>query len=433
VGITHLQKKYRRNVLLILLVIYNIGISIYYLLVQFVSIFDTKAKAILTGQKRSIQILKNEQHHEVIWFHCASVGEFEQGYPLFNKLRNQYPNHEYLITFYSPSGYQFVREKYPTEWVLYLPKDTRKNMRFFIEKVNPSLVFVVKYEFWFHLLNELKKKEIPAFLLSGIFRENQLFFKPFVGTFFSSILKKFTHLFLQDISSFEILNSIKINQKTVSGDTRFDRVLENKKAPFVDEKIEQFIGDKKVFIAGSCWSEDVEVIQSIISHLPADWKIILAPHEMNTFKINWIKDSFQYYTSSSINVESKILIIDTMGLLSKVYRFSNLTYIGGGFGKGIHNILEPAVFEHPIFIGPNYQKFNEAKSLIQLGCVFSLSTKNEVPNLISKIILNPCKIDEIKLKMGRYIQENTNVSDRIMVLLNDEGYLNFLGNKKTCF
>ncbi len=422
-GITHLQKKYRRNVLLILLVIYNIGISIYYLLVQFVSIFDTKARAILTGQKRSLQILKNEQHHEVIWFHCASVGEFEQGYPLFNKLRNQYPNHEYLITFYSPSGYQFVREKYPAEWVLYLPKDTRKNMRFFIEKVNPSLVFVVKYEFWFHLLNELKKKEVPAFLLSGIFRENQLFFKPFVGAFFSSILKKFTHLFLQDVSSFEILNSIKINQKTVSGDTRFDRVLENKKATFVDEKIEQFIGDKKVFIAGSCWSEDVEVIQSIISHLPADWKIILAPHEMNTFKTNWIKDSFQYYTSSSINVESKILIIDTMGLLSKVYRFSNLTYIGGGFGKGIHNILEPAVFEHPIFIGPNYQKFNEAKSLIQLGCVFSLSTKNEVHNLISKIILNHYRINEIKLKMGCYIQENTNVSDRIMVFLKDQGYL----------
>jgi 3-deoxy-D-manno-octulosonic-acid transferase len=391
--------------------------------VQFVSIFDAKAKAILIGQKQTLQKLKNEQHQDVIWFHCASVGEFEQGYPLLKKLRVQYPFHKYLITFYSPSGYQFVRTKYPAEWILYLPKDTQKNMRYFIEKVNPSLVFVVKYEFWFHLLNELKKKGIPTFLISGIFRENQLFFKPFFGTFFSSILKKFTHLFLQDLNSFELLNTIKIDSKSVSGDTRFDRVLENKKASFTDEKIEKFIQQNKVFIAGSCWNEDIEIIHSIIENLPADWKIILAPHEMNSFKTNWIKSSFQFYTDSSFPAESNILILDTMGLLSKLYRFSNLTYIGGGFGKGIHNILEPAVFEHPILIGPNYQKFNEAKRLIDLGCVFSISSKNQVPDLMTKIVLSPHYINEIKHKMASYIQENTNVSDRILVFLKEEGYL----------
>jgi 3-deoxy-D-manno-octulosonic-acid transferase len=391
--------------------------------VQFVSIFDAKAKAILIGQKQTLQKLKNEQHQDVIWFHCASVGEFEQGYPLLKKLRVQYPFHKYLITFYSPSGYQFVRAKYPAEWILYLPKDTQKNMRYFIEKVNPSLVFVVKYEFWFHLLNELKKKGIPTFLISGIFRENQLFFKPFFGTFFSSILKKFTHLFLQDLNSFELLNTIKIDSKSVSGDTRFDRVLENKKASFTDEKIEKFIQQNKVFIAGSCWNEDIEIIHSIIENLPADWKIILAPHEMNSFKTNWIKSSFQFYTDSSFPAESNILILDTMGLLSKLYRFSNLTYIGGGFGKGIHNILEPAVFEHPILIGPNYQKFNEAKRLIDLGCVFSISSKNQVPDLMTKIVLSPHYINEIKHKMASYIQENTNVSDRILVFLKEEGYL----------
>ena len=390
---------------------------------QFVSIFDAKAKAILIGQKQTLQKLKNEQHQDVIWFHCASVGEFEQGYPLLNKLRVQYPFYKYLITFYSPSGYQFVRAKYPAEWILYLPKDTQKNMRYFIEKVNPSLVFVVKYEFWFHLLNELKKKGIPTFLISGIFRENQLFFKPFFGAFFSSILKKFTHLFLQDLNSFELLNTIKIDSKSVSGDTRFDRVLENKKASFTDEKIEKFIQQNKVFIAGSCWNEDIEIIHSIIENLPADWKIILAPHEMNSFKTNWIKSSFQFYTDSSFPAESNILILDTMGLLSKLYRFSNLTYIGGGFGKGIHNILEPAVFEHPILIGPNYQKFNEAKRLIDLGCVFSISSKNQVPDLMTKIVLSPHYINEIKLKMASYIQENTNVSDRILVFLKEEGYL----------
>lgn len=390
---------------------------------QFVSIFDAKAKAILIGQKQTLQKLKNEQHQDVIWFHCASVGEFEQGYPLLNKLRVQYPFYKYLITFYSPSGYQFVRAKYPTEWILYLPKDTQKNMRYFIEIVNPSLVLVVKYEFWFHLLNELKKKGIPTFLISGIFRENQLFFKPFFGAFFSSILKKFTHLFLQDLNSFELLNTIKIDSKSVSGDTRFDRVLENKKASFTDEKIEKFIQQNKVFIAGSCWNEDIEIIQSIIENLPADWKIILAPHEMNSFKTNWIKSPFQFYTDSSFPAESNILILDTMGLLSKLYRFSNFTYIGGGFGKGIHNILEPAVFEHPILIGPNYQKFNEAKSLIDLGCVFSILSKNQVPDLMTKIVLSPHYINEIKLKMASYIQENTNVSDRILVFLKEEGYL----------
>jgi 3-deoxy-D-manno-octulosonic-acid transferase len=391
--------------------------------VQFVSIFDAKAKAILIGQKQTLQKLKNEQHQDVIWFHCASVGEFEQGYPLLNKLRVQYPFYKYLITFYSPSGYQFVRAKYPAEWILYLPKDTQKNMRYFIEKVNPSLVFVVKYEFWFHLLNELKKKGIPTFLISGIFRENQLFFKPFLGTFFSSILKKFTHLFLQDLNSFELLNTIKIDSKSVSGDTRFDRVLENKKASFTDEKTEKFIQQNKVFIAGSCWNEDIEIIHSIIENLPADWKIILAPHEMNSFKTNWIKSSFQFYTDSSFPAESNILILDTMGLLSKLYRFSNLTYIGGGFGKGIHNILEPAVFEYPILIGPNYQKFNEAKRLIDLGCVFSISSKNQVPDLMTKIVLSPHYINEIKHKMASYIQQNTNVSDRILVFLKEEGYL----------
>lgn len=407
-----------------LLSIYNLGISFYYFVVQIISCFNIKAKQLIEGQKATSKlVLETDFSIKTIWFHCASVGEFEQGYPLLNKLRIQFPTHRFLITFYSPSGYNFVSKKYPQEWILYLPKDTQNEMKLFISKINPSLVFVVKYEFWFHLLNELKMKEIPTFLVSGIFRKNQLFFKPIIGSFFASILNNFSHLFVQDKNSFDLLNSINIQQKSISGDTRFDRVLENKNSHFEDKKIEKFIANKKVFIAGSCWSEDVEILKTINDNLSADWKIILVPHELNHFKTDWIKESFQFYTSLE-NFEDRILIIDIMGLLSKLYRYSNLTYIGGGFGKGIHNILEPAVFGRPILIGPNYHKFNEATILVEKSCVFSVPNKLEAQNVLNKLLQNPSVFNQIEQKMNDYIDENTNVSDKIIVYLNDSGYLN---------
>lgn len=403
-------------------IIYNIAIELYYFLVRIFSYFNVKAKKLLVGQKETKTFNFQLPNKKIIWFHCASVGEFEQGYPLLNKIRNQLTDCIFLITFFSPSGYEFVQKKYPEEWIMYLPKDTQKEMRSFVAKINPSLVFIVKYEFWYHLINELKIKTIPTFLVSGIFRENQLFFKPFYGSFFAKTLKKFNHLFIQDEASFNLLDSINIQQKTIVGDTRFDRVIENKKMTFLDEKIEKFILNHKVFIAGSCWSHDEEVLTTIIENLPTNWKVILVPHEISSYKTDFINSKVQKYSTLN-DFNSKVLIIDEMGMLSKLYRFSELTYIGGGFGKGIHNLLEAAVYGMPILIGPNYQKFNEAKTLVSLGCVFKVNNKIETENLVIELINSDYKIEKIKTILKKYIAENTNVSDKILVYLTDNGYL----------
>ena len=218
------------------------------------------------------------------------------------------------------------------------------------------------------------------------------------------------------------MDSINIQQKSITGDTRFDRVLENKKMPFEDKKIEQFVANHNVFIAGSCWHHDEEILIAIIDNLPANWKIILAPHEIHSYSTDFLKIPFQKYSTLN-NFTDKILILDTMGLLSKIYRFSNLTYIGGGFGKGIHNLLEAAVYEMPILIGPNYQKFNEAKNLIDLDCVFCVKNNIETEKIVTELLISPSKINEIQLKLKKYINENTNVSDKIIVYLEDNNYL----------
>jgi 3-deoxy-D-manno-octulosonic-acid transferase len=397
--------------------LYSIGIRCYYLAIYLSSFKNQKAKKFIEGRKQiptdieKIALLSKQ----TIWFHCASVGEFEQGYPLLTLLRNQYPKYTYLITFFSPSGYEYVQKKYPSEYISYLPYDTDSEIDYFIRKINPKLVLFVKYEFWPTLIQVLSRRKIPIFLMSGIFKSDQVFFR-WYGHYFRSVLKKIDYFFLQDEKSEELLHAIGIQNTKVCGDTRFDRVMELSQEDFSNEKIEAFCANQPIFIAGSVWDSDIPVLKEIISALPSNWKIILAPHEVNHFETSWIKEKADFYTSNE-SLNSKTLIINTMGILSKLYRFSSFTYVGGGLGKGLHNILEPAVYAKPILIGPNFEKFNEAIALVDLGCVFPVEDLKNIPFLIKKITTDNAFLAETKNRFNDYISVNTNVSEKIAVYL----------------
>lgn len=396
--------------------VYTAGISVY-------AFVNTKAKKWIQGRakiNKDIQ-LKKYPNQETIWFHSASVGEFEQGFPLLKKMRTLYPSYNYLITFFSPSGYEYVQKKYPEEWICYLPIDTNKEVTKFIEQVKPKMVFIIKYEFWIRLLHTLKKKNILVFLVSGIFRKEQIFFQTY-GTYFRKALHCFTHFFVQDETSQNLLSSLDITNTSVMGDTRFDRVLENSSSPFADQKINEFIQDKKIFVAGNVWANDTGTLQKIISNLPTDWKIILAPHEVENYDATWLKENFCLYTESSAGAD-RILILNTIGILSKVYRYASFMYVGGGYGKGIHNLLEPAVYQKPILIGPKYQKFAEAMQLVENGCVFPVEEQKSLDNLLQSILEDASFTQAISNKMEAYIQSNTNISNKIIVYLQTQNWI----------
>jgi 3-deoxy-D-manno-octulosonic-acid transferase len=396
---------------------YTIGIRFYYLSIRIASIWNPKAKKWIAGRKSIPYDIEKitSGSKEIIWFHCASVGEFEQGYPLLKMLRNEYPKYAFHITFFSPSGYDFVKQKYPTESLSFLPYDINADLYFFIRKIKPKAVILVKYEIWYRLIKLLNESAIPTFLISGFFRPDHFYFKWYGKPFIQS-LKKLNHLFLQEEKSQTLLHSIGVDNTTVVGDTRFDRVIETCLLDFQDSVIENFIQKSPVFIAGSVWESDQVVLNKIIQSLPSDWKIILAPHEFAHYNTDWIQEKTDFYTKEKEN-NARILILDTMGLLSRIYRFASLTYVGGGFDKGLHNILEPAVYHKPILIGPNFSKFNEAVQLVKLKCVFVVENNEKTSILIQKLIYDIPFLDSIQTKLETFISANTNVSDKIAVYI----------------
>lgn len=403
-----------------MILLYNIAIRFYYSIIYIASLWNEKARKWVAGRKNiSADLSKKKSNNQTIWFHCASVGEYEQALPLIRLCKQKYGGFQVLVTFYSPSGYEYARKKFPDEWIVYLPLDTRHNISSFIHQVNPVFVFVIKYEFWYHMLSQLHDKNIPVFLVSGIFRKEQLFFSPF-GTFQRKILHFFTHLYVQNEDSRALLKSIHIGNVTVTGDTRFDRVNENKNEIFHDLKIARFVTTEKIFVAGSVWDSDIPVLKKIIDILPSDWKIMLVPHEINHFSTDWIIEPFIKYTDPEIG-DSRILFIDTMGILSKLYRYAKFVYVGGGFGKGIHNILEPAVYCKPVFIGTRFHKFNEAAELVRLECAFSVNSEN-AGDFIKREIFDENKYQLTEDRLNRYMSVNTNLSEKILVYV--DRYLN---------
>ena len=355
-----------------LITIYQIGIWVY-------SFFDNKANDIIKGQRDLIKKIKKETKNQnnIVHFHASSLGEFEQGKSVIKEYKKKYPNHKILLTFYSPSGYNIIKNSPIADWVFYLPHDTKKNAIFFSEVIKPIKVIFIKYEFWFNYIIEYNKQNIPIYFISTTFRKNQYFFK-WYGKWFTKQLRKVNQFYVQSTTTIELLKSIKITQATICGDSRFDTVIENSNQEYKNEIIEKFCNKKKVLVAGSTWRKDEEILNNIYELL--NYKLIIAPHEMNSIsELKKLPNSILLSESSSSNISTKnILIIDQIGILSKIYKYANITYVGGGFGKGIHNTLEAAVYNKGVIIGPNYHKFEEAKEMISLGIIKSISTNKEL-------------------------------------------------------
>lgn len=365
--------------------IYNVAIQCYYLGILIVSPWNRKAKQWLTGRKNQFALLQNvlRENEKRIWFHCASAGEFEQGRPLMEACKKSWPQQKIVLTFFSPSGYEQRKSYAGADYVFYLPLDTASNARQFIALVKPSLAIFVKYEFWYQHLQALQQQDIPVLLISGIFRKKQLFFQ-WYGKPWRSVLRLFRHFFLQDQASLQLLHSLNIQNATVTGDTRFDRVWEIALHPETLPVIQSFKGSSRLLVAGSTWPEDEKILEELIRLNPPQWKFILVPHELNDQHLNMLKSRFRdeailYSSADTDNCSSKrILIVDAMGLLSSVYSYGNMAYVGGGFGKGIHNILEAAVYGLPVVFGPHYQQFNEAVTLLSQGGASSVDSAEEL-------------------------------------------------------
>lgn len=371
--------------------LYTISIYDYLFAIRFASLFNSKAKLWIDGRKNifnKIQSSINGNQSSIVWIHCASLGEFEQARPLIEKLKTKNEKIKILLTFFSPSGYE-VRKNYTgADYIFYLPIDTPNNAKQFIEIVKPTAVFFVKYEFWFNYLNELKKQSIPTYLISGIFREEHYFFKKY-SFWFLKQLHCFTHFFLQDEKSKQLLNSNGFENTTVSGDTRFDRVFEIAQHTKPIEIIAKFSENKNVLIAGSTWAEDEKIIAS---YKLQNLKLIIAPHEISEATIQSVFNLFSNYkivrysqAKTDDISDYQILIIDNIGILSSVYQYGTIAFVGGGFGKGIHNILEPATFGLPIVFGPKFQKFIEAKELIDLGGAFAIKNETDFEKTMQQL------------------------------------------------
>ncbi len=408
--------------------LYYIGIKLYYFLVLVSSLFNEKARLFIRGRKDLFQNLKNkiDPNHRVVWFHCASLGEFEQGRPLIEEIKNRYPDIKILLTFFSPSGYE-IRKNYKwADLVTYLPLDTPRNARRFLKIVQPEEVFFIKYEYWYFFLREIKKHGIPVFLVSAIFRENQFFFKSY-GSWFRKVLHYFDHIFVQNNASRNLLSDYQINHVTVSGDTRFDRVRKIAENARPIELVEQFKGDGYLLVAGSTWEGDEELLTKYFRETSHPLKMIIAPHEVHESRINGLMSrlpqgqmlKFSEADESSV-LNAAVLVIDSIGLLSSLYRYGDISYVGGGFGKGIHNILEPASFGLPVIFGPNHGKFKEAVDLKKYGGAFVIDGYPSLRDLMDGYLEKPEEIRKAGKVSRQYVEDNTGGTARILLHIFDE-------------
>jgi len=367
-----------------MLLLYRFGLSIFYILMKFASLWHPKAKLWVNGRQHWEEELRSKvgKIESSVWFHFASLGEFEQGRPVLEALKKAEPETNIVISFFSPSGYE-IHKNYPlAKAVCYLPLDSPRNAQKLIALIKPKYAVFTKYEYWFYFFRTLQQQHIPLYLVSAIFRQNQVFFKCY-GGFYRQMLGFISYFFVQNEESKTLLNSLGITKVVVSGDTRFDRVAENAKNKIKLKEIEAFCGSQKVLVAGSTWPADEALLNSIIENY-TDWKFIIAPHEIAETNLKQLEKQLIGKTIRYSNLQGakltlpQVLIIDNIGLLSSLYSFGHVAYIGGGFGKGIHNTLEAAAFGLPVIFGPNYQKFQEAKDLIELKAGFSISNQAEL-------------------------------------------------------
>ena len=399
--------------------LYNIGIRAYNLAIKLAAPFNEKAALLNKGRKDTAsQLLSFERPAgRLVWFHAASLGEFEQGRPVMEKLKAMEPDTKILLTFFSPSGYE-VRKNYKgADYIFYLPADTKNNARRFIRKIRPDAAVFIKYEFWYHYLHELHLNQVPTYLISAIFRPEQPFFKSW-GSLHRQMLRFFKCLYVQDEQSVELLKSINITNTRLTGDTRFDRVKQIAEAAKDIEKVRLFCSGRPAVVCGSTWPPDEDLLMEYINAYSGNYKWILAPHEIGESHIQVILEKCHKkgtrYTKTVTDLETcDVLIIDCMGLLSSVYRYGKIAYIGGGFGVGIHNTLEAAVYGIPVIFGPKYQKFNEAVSLIREGGAFTINTADELKELLNTLINTPAISETAGQKALDYVNSQLGATDII--------------------
>ncbi|SHI92024.1 3-deoxy-D-manno-octulosonic acid transferase [Algibacter luteus] len=403
--------------------IYNIGIFLAGIALKIGALFNNKLKKGVEGRKSTFKILKDSisENDKTLWFHCASLGEYEQGLPVFTKLRNHYKSHKIVLSFFSPSGYDIKKNSPIADLVVYIPLDTRTNAKRFLNLVKPELSVFVKYDIWPNFLYELKSQQKRALLISASFRENQIYFKAY-GGFFRKALFTFEHIFTQNEVSKEILNAINYKTVSVNGDTRFDRVYSQLETDNTLPYVEAFKNNKLCVVAGSTWPEGESLfIDFINSEASKDIKYIIAPHDIKPDRIKKLQErinskSILFSDKNNKNLSDyKVFIIDTIGILSKIYSYADIAYVGGAMGNtGLHNTLEPAIFGVPIIIGNNHYKFPEASALITNGGMFSISNQQEFNQILNELILNEEKRKNSGIKNRQYIEKNTGAVIQIL-------------------
>lgn len=410
-------------------IIYNLAIQLYHVGIRIAALSSSKAKQWVEGRKNwEAQLVafnsahSDQVHQDRIWVHCASLGEFEQGRTLIERIKQQFPTKLILLTFYSPSGYEIRKNYEPADGIFYLPLDTKRNAKRFIQLAQPSVAVFVKYEFWYHFLSQLHLAQIPTYLISAVFRPDHIFFKPY-GGFFRKLLGYFDHIFVQDQSSLKLLEKVDLSAISIAGDTRVDRVAqipkEGKHFPLIDS----FVDSAPCLIAGSTWPADEQFLQKAIEEaLDINWKVIIAPHDIADAHLKAIEQQFPSqlirYSQLSDPVESsfRYLLIDNIGMLQVLYRYGKIAYIGGGFGSGIHNTLEPITFGLPVIFGPKYQKFEEAKQLIQSGGGFTVANEAELIQTL-QLLLEEDSYLTASQRAKAYITDNQGGTDKIIAHL----------------
>ena len=401
---------------------YNIVIYIYLIGVAIASCFNKKVKKMWAGERQALKVLREkvDPNARYIWFHAASLGEFEQGRPLMEYLRKTHPEYKILLTFFSPSGYE-VRKNYEgADIICYLPLDTIRNARRFLRSIKPVMAFFIKYEFWYNYLHILQHRGVPTYSVSSIFRPDQIFFQ-WYGKGYGRVLKCFTHFFVQNIESKNLLAKLDIHDVEVVGDTRFDRVLQIKDASKLLPIVEKFTENtSKVFIAGSSWLPDEEVFLKYFN-LHKDWKLIVAPHVIGEdhlaqiFELLKGRRVVRYTEATEENVkDAEVLIIDCFGLLSSIYHYGTISYVGGGFGVGIHNVLEAAVWDIPVIFGPNNKRFQEAQGLIMAGGGLEINDYQSFRDLMMRFETDEMFLQTSKKHAGEFVKGRAGATEKIM-------------------
>lgn len=399
---------------------YNIAISLYLVGVAIASLFNEKVRKMWRGERQALKILKEkiDPEAEYVWFHVASLGEFEQGRPLMERFREEHPQYKILLTFFSPSGYE-VRKNYEgADIVCYLPLDTPRNARRFMKMVHPVMAFFIKYEFWYNYLHILKHRGVPTYSVSSIFREDQIFFRSY-GRQYAKVLNCFTHFFVQNEKSKQLLESIGITQVDVVGDTRFDRVVQIKEACRQLPIVESFRQGKKTFVAGSSWQADEAVFIPYFNQ-HQDWKLIIAPHVIDEAHLEQITSQLAgrvvRYTQTTIEeaAGANVLIVDCFGLLSSIYHYGDVAYVGGGFGAGIHNVLEAAVWNIPVIFGPNNKRFQEAQGLIAMQGGFEIADSEGFSRLMDSFIADEVLLKEAGNKAGAFVESCVGATAKVL-------------------